>query len=131
MTRPGSEYRKRVRKRWRSSGLLQLDLHRPAPAAALVAVLLGTEMVVDGRLDREEQLALGVEQVDLGLGRHQLVDRGAEQLTGVAEHPGGADAALLAQLPALPKTTRSMPSSSFAERTALPLSTRGSAISRL
>ena len=88
-------------------------------------------MVVDGRLDGEQQLALGVEEMDLRLGRDQLVDGGAEQLTGVTEHAGGAGAALLAQLPALPKTTRSIPSSSFAERTTLPLSTRGSEISRL
>lgn len=88
-------------------------------------------MMVDGGLDREQQLALGIEQVDLGLGGNELVDGGAEQLAGVAEHAGGADAALLAQLAGLPNITRSIPSSSFAERTALPLSTRGRAISRL
>ena len=87
--------------------------------------------MVDRHLDREQELALRIEQVDLGFGGNEVVDGGTEQLARVAEDADGADATLLAQLAGLPKMTRSIPSSSLAERTALPLSTRGSAISRL
>lgn len=87
--------------------------------------------MLDGDADREEQFALRREQVHLRLGRDDLVDRLAEQLARVAEETPRTDPALVAQLPALPKITRSMPSSSFADLVTLPLSTRGSAISRL
>jgi hypothetical protein len=69
--------------------------------------------------------------VDLRVRRQQLVDGGAHQLARVGEQAARAEAALVAQLLALPKTTRSMPSSSLAAVTVFPFSTRGSEISRL
>ena len=112
---------------------LQVDLHRAFPPRFSIRPggALRTHVMLDGDADGEEQLALRGEEVHLRLRRDDLIDRLAEQLTRLAEETPRADTTLVAQLPALPKITRSIPSSSFADLVTLPLSTRGSAISRL
>src|ERR1700756_408368 len=104
--------------------LLDLDAHGAA-SPRRVGGLAMAHVVLDGHLQREQQLALRVEQVDLRVRRQQLVDGGSHEVPRVTEESAGAHAALLGQLLALPKTTRSIPSSSFAAVTVFPLSTRG------
>lgn len=117
-------------------GSLELDFDgpsRPWPPGTIRAcgVSAVVQVMLHGHRQREQEFALSVEQMDLRFGRHQFAHGVAEQLPRLSEQARGAEAAVLAQLVGLPKAMRSTPSSRRALRTVLPLSTRGSEISRL
>jgi hypothetical protein len=65
---------------------LDLDPHR---AALLSALALGVraQMVLDGHLRRQEQLALSVEEVHLRLWRDELVDQMLQAIGRLSEEP--------------------------------------------
>lgn len=113
--------------------LLDVDLRRPTTVRTLLSGGRMAHVMLERQRHGEQQLALRLEQMDLGLRRHELADGGAEELSRVTENARRAHPALLVagQLAALPNMTCSVPSSSRAPRVTLPLSTRGSEISRL
>src|SRR6202043_3130388 len=88
-------------------------------------------VMLDHRGDREEQLALRVEKVTLRVRGDEVAERCAENAARVVDEPRGTRAICVAHGFESEKVTESRPSSSRPRVTRLPLSTRGSEISRL
>lgn len=87
--------------------------------------------MLDHRRDGEEQLALCVEQVTLRFRGNQVAERCAEDAGRIVDEPRGTHATCVSHGLESEKVTESNPSSSRPRVTRLPLSTRGSEISRL
>ena len=88
-------------------------------------------VVLDRRRQCEQQFPLGDEQMSLGLGWYEIAERGSENPRRLIDETCGADATGFAHGLRSEKVTQRIPSSRRPLLTRLPLSTRGSEISRL
>ena len=87
--------------------------------------------MLDHRRDCEEQLALRVEEVTLRVRGDEIAERCAEDAGRIVDESRGTHATCVGHGFESEKVTESRPSSRRPRVTRLPLSTRGSEISRL